>query len=457
MVNQNVIGSLPASKPKPQESIQEKHMYPPIEQAKCVEQQAIMLSLANVFDHHKIPSDIFARLHDFILFQGENPTPRALAHTIQSLRPLLESDCQLVEDLVLAVFAGTHLFDPLHNATLWLPQPKSVADLFGATRKEALQKYPHLSNRSPLYYARTPLFTWSAFTSMRPATMLLGSFFPYDPKAVACNSSGLLFQESDGLDWSVGPTPTLGDKLAPETCALLRALKRKKSELFPYTKWVYINLQNTRSPSERRRSKALLDASLNHPDEFRLASISVDAPFYRDMVKNLQTLDDHRACLEKEIHTAIDHPSRPSWYAFALLPEERKEWTRIVDVVIESAYELGSGHSPVVFHELVVLGLARAWQRFCTKNSSGKVLSTIACKECIDRGGSVNSAFRWALHPTLSEQQRTQQVKAILWGRPLLSRYRLILPSRTRGFEALVDIFPPDVVRSFLAFVWRKT
>jgi len=431
-------------------------MYDFLEEAKRTEQQSIMIKLAEVFDHHTIRNDRLAKVRDLTIFLSENPEKNSLGRIIKALRPLVSLDIPLIEDLIIATFAGTPLSIPLKKSIQGLPQPDSVSSLFNTTRDQTLQKYPALSFRSPLYYVQTPLFTWSALTSMRPASFFLGSLFPYDPKGVACNSSGLLFQEENGIDWSIGPTPTVGDEIAPETWVLLKALKQKRSELFPYNKWIYINLQNTQSPSESRRSKALLEASQKYPHEFRLASISVDTPLYRGKRKEIQTVKDHKKTLEEQLLKSIFYPSNSSCYAFSLISDEKKEWAHIVKAVLNKAYELAEDLSPAVFHELVVLGLIRAWQRFCTKNTSGKVLSTIACKECIDRGGSVNSALVWALQNHLSKQTCAQEVMSILWGRPLLSRYRLILPSRTTGFEALVKAFTPNTVRDYLSSIWNN-
>ena len=100
----------------------------------------------------------------------------------------------------------------------------------------------------------------------------------------------------------------------------------------------------------------------------------------------------------------------------------------------------------------MVLGLVRSWQGFCCRETAGMVMSTAACRECVDRGGSVNSAFVWAL--TEREEDRAAAVMAVLWGRPLLSRHRLVFASRTRGFEALVRALSPEAVRKYLDEVW---
>jgi hypothetical protein len=103
-----------------------------------------------------------------------------------------------------------------------------------------------------------------------------------------------------------------------------------------------------------------------------------------------------------------------------------------------------------------VLGLIRAWQAFCAGARNDKVMSTIACKECADRGGSVNAAFIWAKSEA-SEDMRAKEVMAILWGRPLLARQRLNEEKRSRGFEALVKILAPETVNSFLKDIWRNS
>jgi hypothetical protein len=168
------------------------------------------------------------------------------------------------------------------------------------------------------------------------------------------------------------------------------------------------------------------------------------------------TLQDHKRHLLSELHKGLT-PSSSTWYAFSLQEGEQEEWWRCVENCVEKAVCLAemTDYQVTVFHELVVLGLVRAWQAFCCRKASGRVISTVACKECADRGGSVNAAYLWALCDG-EEETRARTVEAVLWGRPLLVRRRLTEKGRTRGFESLVTALHPSTVRHYLEEVWHE-
>jgi hypothetical protein len=241
----------------------------------------------------------------------------------------------------------------------------------------------------------------------------------------------------------MGPTPTIGDMLAPE-------MERAVESLGSQEKWVYVNLQSLGSRGERPRSLALLEASRKYCGRFCAASLSVDSLLYRDHER--LAVHDHRTRLLRELSRSLFLGETTSYF-FSLASEQKEPWWSVVEDVVERAVALSQGRAKV-FHELVLLGLIRAWQGFHSKDVE-KIFSTVACKECIDRGGSVNASFLWAfLGDSVEEKERAAKVMAVLWGRSLLARKRLIEKSRTQGFEALVDAFPPHVVRSYLEGIW---
>jgi hypothetical protein len=429
--------------------------------AKCLEQRLVAAALHSVVEAHHMRDDSVSAA---ILGTPLSPKAHHIGTLLYLLREALSKEhTPFLRDLSLAIFMGAPLFKPLSMAVEWLPRPLSTLDLFEGTRKEA-ERYVAHSGQSLQYYLLHPRFVWSALMSTYLGSLVFGWLFPFDPKAFAWNTSGSLFNEKfhdrNGalleVDWTAGPTPTVGDYLSPEASAAIEALGRKNSLCFQHTMWIYVNLQNVRGISERRRSQALFDASRQTPSKFRLASVSVDAPFYRNRDGRLTTLHEHRRHLLGELRRGLS-PSPLSWYAFSLLDGEHEAWWQCVEDVVERAFSLAEmtqqHYQIVVFHELVVLGLVRAWQGFCCHKASGSVISTVACKECADRGGSVNAAFTWALSDG-DEGKKALAVEAVLWGRPLLARQRLIERARTRGFEALVRSLLPSDVQSYLEQVW---
>ena len=403
----------------------------PVLRAKALEQRFLADAFRRVLGEYPYQEGSLASA---IRALPENPKASQVAAILHKLRAeLRENFSPFLGSCALAVFVGADLSVPLRQAVASFPQPKTTLDLFEAASRLATHFH-----RPLWYYLCHPRFLWGTITGSTIGSLFLDRWFPFDPKAFGRNASGRIFSEHQ-IDWTVGPTPTLGSSVAPEAVAAVEAMERRSSSLFPHTMWIYVNLQSMGYIAEGRRSRALLALSARHPSVFRMASISVDAPFYLGKERGLTTLHAHKERLVAELR-------KGTWYAFSLKAGEETAWWRCVDFVVESAYAIAT--TPVVFHELVVLGLVRAWQGFCSREADGKVLSTVACRECVDRGGSVNAAFVWAM--TKHEEDRASAVMAVLWGRPLLSRHRLIFASRTRGFEALVRTLSPRIVRDYL-------
>jgi hypothetical protein len=417
-------------------------------QAKAFEQRVVAAGIRRVLDEYPLQDGALALAIKSLAEQPKASQVAAILHRLRS--ELYKGSSPFLGDCALAVFLGADLSEALRESVRPLPQPRTTLDLFGATRR--LASHVH---RPMWYYLRHPRIFWGMITGSTVGSTLLGRWFPFDPKAFGRNASGRIFSERFvdhhskelGIDWTVGPTPTLGTEVAPEAIAAVEAMENRSSHCYPHSMWIYVNLQSMGHVAEGRRSRALLDLSARHPRVFRMASISVDAPFYLGKERGLSTFQAHKERLCDELR-------KEKWYAFSLCKGEEEPWWRCVDLVVENAYAMAAGteRQVEVFHELVVLGLVRAWQGFCCRNVSGMVMSTVACRECVDRGGSVNSAFVWAL--TEDETDRASKVMSVLWGRPLLSRHRLIFTSRTRGLEALVRSLLPAAVRNYLDEAW---
>ena len=401
-----------------------------VERAKEEEQKAFLDTFRRVLSSHNVHKEL-------------SSVSQAMKFLRESIR---KGPSPLNGELAREVFLGTRLFPLLERAVSFFEPPDTTKDLFGKARRAAVKQGAPDSGRSLWYLLRHPRAIWSGFTSSWFGHKLVGKVCPFDPKGR--NISGLLFEEKIGdhlsLDWTMGPTPTVGDVVAPE-------MERAIESLESHEKWVYVNLQSLGAKGERPRSLALLEASRKYCGRFYAASLSVDSPLYRGHEKI--DIDEHRKRLLRELSRSI-FLGEAAWYYFSLNAVEKEPWWSLTEEVVERAFSLSRGKS-AVFHELVLLGLIRAWQAFHLKDVE-RMISTVACKECIDRGGSVNAAFLWAfLGDDVGEKERAAKVMAVLWGRPLLARKRLIEKSRTKGFEALVDALPPHVVRAYLEGIWN--
>lgn len=444
-------------------------------QAKQQEWQAMASSYLDAIRHHKHDQISLQLLQEHPnLYALDSASPQEIISFFKSLRKLYvlpaTHEPSVIDDLALATFLSPHYGAALSSAVFWCAPPKNTASLFSSAREEVLKKLPSH------FFARHR-YAWSAFLGSAVGTAMLRHFFPFDPKGHAWNGSGRVFQESFSsgngakltLDWTMGPTPTLGIDLAPEALAAIRALShqnRSGSRLFPHGTWVYINLQSLCCPSEGKRSQALMRASQKFFKVFRAASLSVDAPWYVHGTTHCRSLEKHYDTLCSILHEDIFCPRwerRKSWYAFSVTDEELSPWWQIVQRVLQQAKQLAAPHphAIAIFHELVVLGLARSWQGFCLRQAHGHVMTTMACKECIDRGGSINAAFVWALchrhgekTHRVTEEERACKVMTLLWGRPLLARQRLITPRRTKNFAQLIDALEPKTVDEFLHKLW---
>ncbi len=410
-----------------------------LKSAKRLEEAAVRDALACVYKRHGVaaPKELSQDLASFVkkLRQGIHDTSSPL--------------CQ---DLCLALFCGGEILPALRLAIQPLPLASSIEELLTTLRRQAKKRV------SPKLFDRFR-FACSAFLSSKVGHLIFGKIWPFDPRCFARNIGGRFMVEkvsceesrAFSISWLVGATPTVGDHLSKEAVLAIRALKDPRS-VFSYGLWIYCNLQGTKLVSEQKRSHELLKASRENIDHFRVASLSVDNPWY---LGKTGTLLQHRRFVEHEINAAIEGGT--SWFAFALKEEERQVWRDCTQFIVERAFLMAQrSHqdSAPIFHELVILGLIRAWQGFCLKNAQKDVLSTIACKECADRGGNANAALAWALLEG-KEEDRIKNVEAILWGRPLLSRSRLNEHCRTKGFLSLVQTFPRQVVRDYLDAVYR--
>ena len=281
-----------------------------------------------------------------------------LSSYVQKLRHgLHQENLALRQDLCLALFAGADVMPALRGVVSKLPMASSIKELLTTLRKQV-----HLN----ISFWERLRFAVSAFLSSKTGSVCFGRVAPFDPRCFAKNIGGRFKRETIGrpMSWLVGATPTVGDHLSKEASLAIEALRNGQS-VFPYGLWVYCNLQSTKSFHEGGRSQGLLEASHQNIDHFRVASLSVDNPWYRS--HHDKPLIQHRHFIEKELNAAIQ--GQASWYAFAIKDDERDEWTDWVGFVVDEAFAMAQEtKSSIVFQELVLLGIIRAWQGFCMRN-----------------------------------------------------------------------------------------
>ena len=405
--------------------------------AKEFEESLIQSALANVYAFHKkkVPESAYKDLSSYV----------------KDLRlSIKKHSTPVLEDASIALFAGSYVKKALYSATEWLVKPTSTIQLFYDLRKKVA---PSIKKSFSLHLR----YKISSLLSSYVGTFVCGNLYPFDPRCHAKNVGGIMMEEiiktslKRRLSWLVGPTPTVGNHISPEAEAAVAGLERGSS-CFPYKKWIYINLQSTHHLSEKGRSEALFSFSKQHKGAFSFASISVDNPLYVAKDRSSCSVLKQKMVLLEQLKKACY--GEESFYAFSLLDEDRDTFFRIVLAVLEEAYRISNeiSHRPAaVFHELVVLGLVRAWHGFCLRQAEGDAMATIACRECADRGGSVNAAFVWAFSEK-NEQDTAVSVQTVLWGRPLLACMRLNEHCRSRGFCALVENFQPSDMKKYTEF-----
>ena len=106
-------------------------------------------------------------------------------------------------------------------------------------------------------------------------------------------------------------------------------------------------------------------------------------------------------------------------------------------------------HEKAAFRELVTLGIMRYVQAKKVSNIKlfGKVISTYACKESIDRGGKTTACILWALGKDTQGERR--EVFYALHARALLARRRLILKNRLEPLLSLMKVMHHKEIQTF--------
>ncbi len=335
-----------------------------------------------------------------------------------------------------------------------------------------------------------------AFLSTK-AGKKLGAIFgkAYDPRGELGNNTGALYDETMKVgDKTVTlrtvytPSPTIGDKVAPEAKGILQAMENRKfmskeslqADPYPYVVWNYTNLQDIASSAEGKRSARIMRLNDEFPLSFRGITVTQDSRFYRAGVhghnekKIQQAIHDENPIDERYTQTQLAELIHDSNFTFAkrrknpgggyyfhVKGAEKEQWKKECKAVVDRAFDLVKNKQPpegitqeqwnwyqkAAFRELVLMGVVKLNQEKTAEDfadTGGKVMVTNACKENIDRGGKTNACFLWALGGD------EEDVVAAFHSRALLGRYRLVLPDRVEPFYALTRVVPKNEVHAFL-------
>ncbi len=312
---------------------------------------------------------------------------------------------------------------------------------------------------------------------------------PYDPRGKLENIGGSFFQEQlrVGDNQRVSLTaiytcsPTIGDKVSPETKAFLQAMENrffmepkeleKEPEYAQHIHWTYANLQNITGKHEGPRSCAIMALNHQYPFSFTGITVTQDSDLFTDGIKEhsqakreekQRTKPPLSEKFARDMHREL--VSKNCGYYFPLHSDaDRAQWETTAKEIVNKAYKMThplaknvpEGKDPQLwnftvkraFCELVNLGVIRYWQ-MKTLPKGGSALVSNCCKECIDRGGKTMSEFLWALGDNSSKT-----LKHVIYSahsRALLARKRLILPHRLEPFLALVEVVEQQKVKIFL-------
>jgi len=261
------------------------------------------------------------------------------------------------------------------------------------------------------------------------ASMRLGRLFlpDYDPRCFLQNNGGALYEErfqKHTLRTLYTPTPTIGNTIAPELVSCLEALKKGA----PFQAFSYVNLQDITSHDEGYRVQSIMRLNEQFPDIFFGITLPQNTGYFEDEHASPLQLKEE---LLNPCNFSLENRMRrgdPGYY----FPGGQARWEKTLLNIFDRAYGITQNKQALV--ELVHLAIIRHHQM--TVLQRGSVLSTIACKESIDRGGKINAELLWAIAPQTKPMDLV--IFSMFQARALLTRKRFIVASRADEMQALL-------------------
>lgn len=362
-------------------------------------------------------------------------------------------DVSLAHSLTLCPFTETINW----SSFLKLIQPSTDGKLLqklSEKRTALVQSGAYEKDRSLSYLIRHPHIFLRAFRSHPLGHFLLGWICPYDPR-MAENYPCLLFEEKKAegsILFSITPTPSVGLSTSLEAESLIQALANRQAGVAsgcrPNLKaWIYVNLQSLRHGIEQARSTSLMELNERFENLFFGITLDVNSFFYKfyeeEQFSPVFIEQIQRWVLDKGNYSL----NSPRGHFFPIPESKRHAWEKAFITMSEEAIgclQDGTDQEKMrAYKELILVSLVRLWQGyvygfFKQKGAPFELLSTVACKECIDRGGKLNAELVWALDKS-QEDEREAKVVALFYGRALLARKRMIQKHRSDAFFDLIQ------------------
>lgn len=451
-------------------------------------------------DLKKVNSQVISLLRDAfnnkaylaMKHNDDNPT----IHYLHQLNLAMYTETALLDAYISPTEDETYLGDRLVQGHEDKPLGEAIQDI----RDDAVQNRGLFSSHSCIKYIVNHFQQfWGAFTSQK-----VGSpFGDYDPHGDLGNNAGTLYEETLDVNGTEGkaidvrtPSPTIGNKVAPEFSAALQAIENQRiSESMGaegYGRpncWIYTNYQDITNEwnGEHGRSKAIMELNEDFPLAFRGITLSKDSAYFKDGIghgegEHLWESIDHDAIfdmdaipdfveemkekLTDDANFTLNNRTRDKGaklYFPARNEQEVKDYKRALvgiadqtgrflqDVVQNNGY---SGKNAWMIKaaakEFAYAAIQKYIQAKELASLEGKglkpvVITSSVCKEDIDRGFSDHTKRMYML----GAGEETFLAKIVNLP-ALMARYRVILNDRIQPMIAVANYVDRDVAKNHL-------
>lgn len=346
--------------------------------------------------------------------------------------------------------------------------------------------------RSQGWWKNFEVNTQSALKSQLPS-------FEYDARGpLGDNSPGAYYYEGNILN-VITPSPTIGGQrnryqgVDPAFAAVLQSMQNR--QLHPELNlkkeaWAYVNLQNITETKygavggEQERSKDIMRLNDTYPFSFTGITLTKDSNFYKagvehnvnwkniDQTKSIDDVEVHFTTLMAEMEKELINPNNfklassqnGTGYYF---PGDEDFWTAKINAITLEAtqlmkeivkdthnlnpqeiWELEAVAKEFVYTALTRVALFKKMEELGVEPS---MWITLACKECIDRGGAENAKTLWALGGD------PRSVLGCILGRAPTARMKPILDYRWQHFRACVKWCPQQAFQTHLEKITGST
>lgn len=368
------------------------------------------------------------------------PTKRSLQRFFSDLHLALEQHREpgalrsFLQKIVLNLFIGVNQISLYEQLIPF--QNENLLELLKTSRKWLHEQGAIKKGYNLRYIFQQPGQLLKIFKGMRLGAFFLNWVAPYDPRRTE-NYPTHLFDEElprGRAIYVATPTPTIGNEVRPEALALLETIV--EGEIRPRLRgWIYVNLQHRQKWQEMFRSKNIMQLNEKFSEQFFGCTLDVNSNFYRH-----HTVTTHEELIQWLLD---DQVIESDGLSATYLPIPRQEWPQWRAQALSKLRELPLEVGSTALKEMALLVMYRQFQEYVFKRlpQGSEVITTVACKECIDRGGKMNAEILWS-SPYINLAEKNRMVAAIFFGRALFARNRMVQPHRSDAFLELLERVP---------------